>query len=166
MSSDLVMSCLETMHHRVCRLEADGIRGFIVGVAPGTDPSEKSHVAVVHEINDYEKTFKQAEVLQKILDCKTQKGMKAFLLRLTKPDKFDTHPKELLESSAFAPIEKSNMLLFQNILKIVRGAKNPVISEKYVEPLKYFVFIKVSPRCVPYAEAMIRDFEKYKISGV
>jgi len=163
MSSDLVMSCLETMHHRVCRLEADGIRGFVVGVAPGTAPSEKSHVAVVHEINDYEKTFKQAEVLQKILDCQTQKGMKAFLLKLTKPDKFDTHPREVLEFSAFAPIEKSNMLLFQNILKIVRGVKQQVISEKYVEPLKYFVFIKASPRCVPYAEAMIREFEKYQI---
>ena len=119
MSSDLVMSCLETMHHRVCRLEADGIRGFVVGVAPGTDPSEKSHVAVVHEINDYEKTFKQAEVLQKILDCKKQRGMKAFLKQLTKPDKFDTHPRELLEFSAFALIEKSNMLLFQNTVKIV-----------------------------------------------
>ena len=166
MSSDLVMSCLETMHHRVCRLEADGIRGFVVGVAPGTDPSEKSHVAVVHEINDYEKTFKQAEVLQKMLDCNTQSDMRKLLKQLSKPDKFDTHPTELLKLSSFAPIEKTNMLLFQHIIKTVRGATNTVIAPEYVEPLKYFVFLKAGPRCVPYAEAMIRDFETYKIPDV
>ena len=46
MSSDLVMSCLETMHHRVCRLEAEPDQVFIVGVKrdPNTGQEYAAHL--------------------------------------------------------------------------------------------------------------------------
>lgn len=46
MSSDLVMSCLETMHHRVCMLEAESDQVFIVGVKrdPNTGQEYAAHL--------------------------------------------------------------------------------------------------------------------------
>lgn len=159
-----LLACLQNIHSRVCRLETEGIRGFIVGVAKSAEDTSQHTIAVVHEISQEENTFLQAQHLQLLINAKTKKEVLNLLPYISDPGNMPDYVP--LNKTVVLNVNETTALLnFQHILEIMSF---PDVSHQQLQSLYWVAYLicnPVSDLCVHYAQGMLHDFNRYKLAS-